>query len=213
MHLRPIHDPPEGPRVPVTPIVTRMQRLREATRVVHTRIEGVLPLLDPGLTRTRYIRVVEAFYGFYAPLEPCIARAVGAEGAALTLELRAKLPLLATDLRALGRTDAELEDLPRCRDVPTVDTASHAIGTLYVIEGATLGGQIIRKHLRDGLAIEAVSGAAFFTGYGARTGAMWSGFGEHVDRSPTLDTAVAVAAAVATFQTLTVWLEASLSAA
>ena len=74
MHLRPIHDPPEGPRVPVTPIVTRMQRLREATRVVHTRIEGVLPLLDPALTRARYTRVVEAFYGFYAPLEPCIAR-------------------------------------------------------------------------------------------------------------------------------------------
>lgn len=185
-----------------------MQVLREATRDVHTRIERVLPLLEPGLTRARYTRVVEAFYGFYAPLEPALARAAAAEGAALALDLRAKLPLLATDLRALGVTSAQIEALPRCRDLPVLDSASHALGILYVIEGSTLGGQIIRKHLRDRLELDAASGAAFFTGYGATTGAMWTRFVDHVNHSTTLETDAAVRAAVHTFETLTEWLEA-----
>ena len=193
-----------------TRVGTRMQVLREATRGVHARIERALPLLDPGLTRARYARVIEAFYGFYAPLEPSIARAAAVEGAALALDLRAKLPLLATDLRALGATPAEIEALPRCRDLPVLDSASHAIGMLYVIEGATLGGQIIRRHLRDGLEIEAASGAAFFTGYGVTTGAMWQRFVDHVNESTTIETEAVVGAAVDTFQTLTQWLEASL---
>ena len=192
------------------PTITRMQLLREATRLAHTRIEGVLPFLDPALTRARYTRVVEAFYGFYAPLEPSIVRAAESDGAALALELRAKLPLLATDLRALGRTPAEVLALARCCSVPVVASSSQAIGILYVIEGATLGGQVIRKHLRDRLEIDAAGGAAFFTGYGAMTGAMWTRFVEHVNHSRTIQTDVAVNAAVDTFQRLTQWLEASL---
>lgn len=187
-----------------------MQVLREATRLVHARVEAVLPLLDPGLTRARYTRVVEAFHGFYAPLEPSIARAAAGEGEALTLELRAKLPLLATDLRALGRTPAEIAALPWCRSLPAVDSASRSLGALYVIEGATLGGQIIRKQLRDRLGIDAASGAGFFTGYGATTGAMWTRFVDHVNQSATIETSAAVHAAVETFETLTQWLEASL---
>ena len=221
MRPRPIHEAPawideaartdEGtPSGAVTLVVSRMQVLREATRDAHTRIERVLPLLEPGLTRARYTRVLEAFYGFYAPLEPSIARAAATEGAALALELRAKLPLLATDLRALGQTPAEIEALPRCRDLPVLESASHAIGILYVMEGATLGGQIIRRHLRDGAEIDASSGAAFFTGYGATTGAMWARFVDHVNQSTTIETDAAVRAAVHTFQTLTQWLQASL---
>ncbi len=190
-----------------------MQALRDATRAAHTRIEGVLPLLEPGLTRARYTRVVEAFYGFYAPLEPSIVRAAAAEGAALSLGRRAKLPLLTTDLRALGKPLAELELLPRCRHLPVLDSASHAIGILYVIEGATLGGQIIRRHLRDRLGIDEASGAAYFTGYGATTGAMWRSFVDHVNHSTTLETEVATRAAVHTFEALTQWLEATLDAA
>lgn len=186
-----------------------MHVLREATRLAHAQIEGVLPLVDPRLTRPRYTRVVEAFFGFYAPLEPLIVRAATVEREALMLEQRAKLPLLATDLRALNVTAAEIERLPRCCDLPVVDSVSHAMGVLYVVEGATLGGQIIGRHLRDGLGIAASSGAAFFTGYGEATGTMWMRFGDHVNRSTTIDTKTAVDAAVDTFRTLTVWLEAS----
>jgi len=211
MRSPPLHAVPDAIAVP-TLGVTRMQALREATRDEHARIERVLPLLDPRLTHARYTRVVEAFYGFYAPLEPAIARAAAAEGAALALAQRAKLPLLVTDLRALGATPAEIDAVPRCRDLPVLDSASHALGILYVIEGATLGGQIIRKHLRDSLEIDATSGAAFFTGYGATTGAMWTCFVDHVNRSTNIDTDAALRAAAHTFQTMTQWFETSLGA-
>lgn len=188
-----------------------MRVLREATHLAHMRIEGVLPLLDPGLTRARYTQVVETFYGFCAPLEPRITSAAGAVGPALTLDLRSKLPLLLTDLRALGRTRAEVEALPHCPSLPVVESPSHAIGALYVLEGATLGGQIIRKHLRNLLDIDASRGAAYFTGYGATTGAMWTRFGQYVNESAEIETDAALHAAVETFQTLTRWLEVSSS--
>lgn len=199
--------------VEVVAPATRMQLLRDATRVVHSRIEGVLPVLDPGLTRARYTRVIEAFYGFYAPLEKLLVRAAAGEGAALLLERRAKLPLLVSDLHALGVTTAEISVLPHCRNLPAIQSPSHAIGILYVIEGSTLGGQIIRKHLRAALDIDGSTGAAYFIGYGVATGAMWTAFADHVNGSSTLEIDAAIQGAVETFQTLARWIEASLGAA
>lgn len=193
--------------------VTRMQLLRDATRLVHSRIEGLLPVLEPGLTRARYRRVIEAFYGFHAPLEASLMRAAAGEGAALTLDLRTKLPLLIADLRALGVTTAEIEALPHCRNLPAIHSPSHAIGILYVIEGSTLGGQIIRKHLRAALGIDGSTGTAYFTGYGPETRSMWTGFCDHVNGSSTLEIDAAIDAAADTFQSLARWLEASLGAA
>ena len=179
-----------------------MQRLREATRVVHARIEASLPLLAPALTLATYTRVIEAFHGFYAPMEPRLAG---------SFAHRAKVPMLLADLCALGKTAAEVAALPRCAELPRVTCASHAIGVLYVFEGATLGGQIIGRHLRDGLHLHSGNGAAFFGGYGDETGAMWRRFSHHVDTSPILDTETAVGAAVETFETLQVWLDAALA--
>ena len=190
-----------------------MQILRDATRLAHARIEAALPVLDPELSRGSYTRVIQAFYGFYAPLEPCLALALPAEGAALALEQRAKVPLLVTDLIALGRTPSEVDVLPQCRRLPGVASASHAIGVLYVFEGATLGGQIIRKHLRARLDIDPSSGAAFFSGYLDATRAMWMQFVDHVERSSSLVLDEAVVAAVDTFETLTSWLQSSLAQA
>ena len=82
---------------------------------------------------------------------------------------------------------------------------------LYVFEGATLGGQIIGRHLRDGLRIDRGNGAAFFGGYGDETGAMWMRFSRHVDTSSIIDTEAAVGAAVETFEKLQVWLDAALA--
>ena len=49
--------------------------LRRATRATHERLEAALPLTDPGLIVDAYRVIVEAFYGFYAPLEAGLAMA------------------------------------------------------------------------------------------------------------------------------------------
>lgn len=192
---------------------TRMHALREATRLGHARVEAVLPLLEAGMTMERYARVLEAFFGYYAPLEPLLARTAGADGQAVAIDRREKLPLLIADLTVLGKTSADLEALPRCTELPRVAHASHALGVLYVLEGATLGGQIICRHLSKQLRIDAQSGAAFFSGYGERTRAMWADFSQHVDRSSSLETPALLGAAVETFDTLETWLSVSLARA
>jgi heme oxygenase len=186
---------------------TRMERLREATRLVHARLETTLALVQPGLTASRYLHILEAFYGYYAPLEPLSMRAVAQDGAALALDLRVKAPLLEADLSTLGRTRAQIDELPRCKDLPCVAQRSQALGALYVMEGATLGGQIIGRYLRDHLGIDAGSGAGFFAGYGVETRARWLQFSRHVDGAADIDTELLLAAAVSTFERLERWLD------
>ena len=57
-----------------------------------------------------------------------------------------------------------------------LDSIQRVLGCLYVIEGATLGGQVITRHLEKNLGITPESGGAFFAGYGAETGARWKEF-------------------------------------
>jgi heme oxygenase len=186
---------------------TRMERLRQSTHLVHARLEGSLALVQPALTASRYLQILEAFYGYYAPLEPLVMRAVAQDGAALALELRTKVPLLEADLSTLGRTRAQIDELPRCEDLPCVAQRSQALGALYVMEGATLGGQIIGRYLRDHLGIDAGSGARFFAGYGVETRARWLEFSRHLDGAADIDDALLLAAAVSTFERLECWLD------
>ena len=57
-----------------------------------------------------------------------------------------------------------------CRPVP------EGLGALYVIEGATLGGQVITRYIQSALKIDATNGGRFFAAYGDRTGLLWRDF-------------------------------------
>jgi heme oxygenase len=61
-------------------------------------------------------------------------------------------------------------------DFGVIDGIGHLAGVLYVIEGSTLGGQIIVRHLERNLGLTRESGARFFHGYGADTEAHWQEF-------------------------------------
>jgi len=64
---------------------------------------------------------------------------------------RLKTPRLEQDLIALDATVDELAKNPRCGELPELAAISQALGCLYVIEGATLGGRTITRHLQPGL--------------------------------------------------------------
>ena len=86
---------------------------------------------------------------------------------------RRKSAGLAADLRALGVAP---EALPRCSDLPDLPGPAAVLGCAYVLEGATLGGQILSRHVAGCLGLSAETGGRFFHGYGERTGAMWKAF-------------------------------------
>jgi heme oxygenase len=180
--------------------------LRAATRTVHERLEAALPLTDPGLTLAAYRVIVEAFHGFYAPLEPRLAKAAELSAGGVPVGGREKRGRLRGDLLALGASDASVDALPLCAAVPDVTTPGAALGCLYVLEGATLGGRVIVRKLRD-LGLGPTTGAAFFDGYGVETGRMWASFCVQLVASP-WERAETVAAAVATFVEFERWLRA-----
>lgn len=185
-----------------------LKRLRHETSEGHAALEQRLPFVDPKLSREGYREILEGFYGYYLPLEMrLIGSPVRAE-IGFDFEERRKVPRLEKDLVALGGMRGELVRLPQCAELPELVTIPQVLGCLYVIEGATLGGQIITRHLQANLGITPETGGAFFAGYGGETGARWQAFGAMI-------TAVAervggedeiIASANRTFETLELWL-------
>ena len=182
-----------------------LSRLKDQTRAEHVAIEAVLGLIRSDLTVESYRHVLERFYGFYRPVEDALEVAGGWESSGLNLNERKKVPLLEADLQFLGvECPAQL---PVCRDLPPLDDAAARYGCLYVLEGATLGGQYISQHIRQVLGLEPQAGARFFQGYGEQTGAMWQAFRTALRQfaaSPALQDRV-VASATATFRALRLW--------
>ena len=88
-----------------------------------------------------------------------------------------KTALHIDDLKALGATPDFLARAPLCRELPDVASSARLFGCLYVIEGATLGGQVITRHLHTHLGLTPACGASFFSGYGAQTGSRWKAVG------------------------------------
>jgi heme oxygenase len=85
----------------------------------------------------------------------------------------------------------------------------HLAGCLYVLEGASLGGQIIAKTLRGRLPLTNDHGLSFFVGDGSGTGARWRlvlGWLEDLVRRGALADEI-VASARETFCALGSWVE------
>ena len=204
--------PPRRCCVAYGPLTSKMQRsgaglaecLRDATRPHHASIERALPLASLGLTLDAYRSVLGVFLGFYGPLEAGLIR-VAAKRGDLDLRGREKVPQLRDDLRMLGVSEAGLAAIPTCPAVPQIDAVPRALGCMYVLEGATLGGRIIARDLERRLAIDQGAGGAFLHGYGTETGAMWRSFVARLNRQPPPYDGV-LAAAVETFEHFERWL-------
>ena len=184
------------------------QQLKRETADLHRRLEVDLGLLDSELSLDRYRRVLELFFGFYAPIEVGLAR-LASVGPPLVLPLRARTALIESDLQSLGLSQREIADLPRCANLPRLSCPEDLAGCLYVLEGACLGGQVIAPALREQLGVEKGSGASFFIGDAEGTPARWSLFLawlEGLVRAGST-TAEIVASARATFLAFARWVE------
>ena len=135
-------------------------------------MEGALDLMRDDLSLADYRRLLERYFGFYAPIEARLADVLACVTlGGLEFETRRKLPLLRADLAVLGGPAADT--LAVCDAPPPLHTPAQAMGCLYVLEGATLGGMVIGKHVQRTLGLTPNCGARFFHGSGARTAEMW----------------------------------------
>ncbi|WP_233218825.1 biliverdin-producing heme oxygenase [Deinococcus arcticus] len=164
-----------------------MTQLQEATAAQHRAVEALMPVLRPDLTRALYTQLLTQVAWAVAPLEAQV-QALSFPGAFAAHE-RQKMPLLRRDLAALGQAVAAPTPLPG----PALDLPG-ALGVLYVLEGATLGGQIISRHLQGTLGLSPQAGGAYFHGYGPATGAMWRQYRQAMTAHVTPEQAPAVIA-------------------
>ncbi len=185
-----------------------LQDLRTGTATLHVALEQRLPFFSEHLDAAWYRRLIQAYYGFYQPLEAAL-HASGLIPAGYDAPLRSKTPALNGDLQALGLSQAEIDSLPRCRQLPRLDSPGACLGTLYVLEGATLGGQILRREMARRLALDAANGGAFLDVYGAATGRRWKDFLDYLERMPSHARArqQVIGAAQSTFACFEHWLD------
>jgi len=111
--------------------------------------------------------------------------------------------LLRADLAALH---VDAATLPRATELPDVHDLGRALGALYVLEGSTLGGQVLAREVARGAAGAPTS---FLNGAGGDTGARWTSFGRFAEAQAAREPRVtprAVAAAGETFAAIAVWL-------
>ena len=179
-------------------------RLRSATDVAHRHLEQGLELLIPPLSHERFLVTLSRFWGFHAAWEPALRKRRELSG---LMAERYRIDLLTRDLLALGLSQNTIDALPRCEAAAALCTSTaRALGSLYVLEGSTLGGQLITRALLKAPWLPP-SGLSYFDPYGLRTGAMWREIRAvlNASSSPAADPLVE-SGARATFAQLHAWL-------
>ena len=189
-------------------VPTLLDALRTGTALLHVALEKRLPFFCEQLDAGWYQRLLQAYYGFYGPMEAALYDS-GLIPEGYDPVLRVKTPTLLGDLTALGLDARAIHALSRCTELPVFDTPAACLGALYVLEGATLGGQVLRREMAQRLDVNAENGGAFLNVYGTETGRRWKDFLDYLGSLP-LDAVAkqrAVDAARSTFSCFEQWLD------
>jgi heme oxygenase len=182
-----------------------LERLKIETAADHAAIEDATGIMSPRLGLDDYRTYLASTFGYYAAVEPKLREAGVWPALQLSASGRQKLPLLRRDLRALGVT--ELGGLPRCESPPEWSNVAEAVGGAYVLEGSTLGGRVISRHVQQRFGARVPR--AFLECYGTRTGESWQAFRVALCRfasSREIETGI-IDGARSTFQSFTRWLQ------
>lgn len=153
------------------------RRLREATEADHLRLEDRVQILARVSAPDARRALVSQFHRMHVEIETAI-RPWLAEFPELDFAARQRTPSLERDLIALGCAGE-----PATRDAVGASDPAEALGLMYVLEGSTLGGRVIRR------SIEAqrgdMNGLSFLDPYGDRVGERWKSFLAVLDAAAT----------------------------
>lgn len=186
-----------------------LQRLRMETRPHHDRLDHhplMVQLMSPALSRPLYETLLKKFLGFYQVLEPQLAAYDHWSSLGLDLSERLKTPKLLQDLNRLHVNTRDLSPAPA---PDWIHDEASAMGTFYVMEGSTLGGQVITRHVAAHLHLSPDHGLAFFSSYGDAVGARWKETRDALVRFAEKSSAenAMIESAKKTFSGLATWLD------
>lgn len=153
------------------------ERLKTETRPYHDAIEAVAfsnKIMDGSLTLEEYKLLIRNNYLLHFVLEQELnnnAEFTAIEG--LEWDKRQKLALLKQDVEALGLNIAEIE---KEATAFKLNNGAEALGAFYVLEGSTLGGAMIARHLAKNPNLTQVEEYRFYGCYGDLVGPRWKAF-------------------------------------
>lgn len=161
---------------PLARSLRRSQRLMEATRSAHEKLDARIIGAEPFRDRERYVRLLRMQYAFHRDVDPLYTMVLPLP-ALLDLPARRRLALVRQDLDDLGQ--ALPEDHPPVFGSARVPPAT-AIGWLWVAEGSNLGAASLLKRA-NALGLDSSFGAGHLAGHPAGRGAQWKAFTGAVD--------------------------------
>lgn len=148
--------------------------LRARTREAHARLDALVPLTGGRITAGGYGATLAAMLRVVAPVEGALAcwgasltsHGFPSAGTIRSERLAADLDVVAWGASCNGSEAPAFE----------IRSLDHAVGVLYVLEGAALGGQLIAREAARTLGLTAQRGACYFAGYGEPAGPRWRAF-------------------------------------
>lgn len=178
-----------------------LQTLRRETEANHRAVEGTMPLMNDDLTSAEYVACLCRIYGVVAAWEDRASH-LAPDWLQPTLIARQRKNLLWRDLASFGinHVDSERPSLEHITDLPTL------LGSMYVMEGSTLGGQFIARHVQQTLHLKNGEGTFYFRSHGDHTGSMWKDFCKVMEQNiPDDQAAVALSSAKTMFTVFGDW--------
>jgi heme oxygenase (biliverdin-IX-beta and delta-forming) len=160
------------------PRLSILAELKDKTATVHRALEESAGIWDCRSSRASYANLLVRFWGIYSSAEARLAAVEDLPQWLPDLRRRWKRSALESDLNNLGIP-------PACWTICTgtieIRTVAAGFGWLYVLEGSTLGGQLIKRQVQERLGLSAQNGCQFFSSYGAEVGPMWRSFGHSLE--------------------------------
>ena len=154
------------------------QQLKEKTHSSHQALEKKLIARIKNIQSPEdYVDLLKLMYGYYASIERRLELFL-ADHPNLHFNNRRKASSILNDIRKFQSASS----LPYCEQLPSIASNASALGALYVLEGSTLGGEIITRIITGQLRLPNSEGLEFFLSYGEERHKMWELFKENLSK-------------------------------
>ncbi len=177
--------------------------LKEATTSYHSKLEQLMyvdEIINSTLTLQQYKQLLTTNYLVYASCENFLFNSLSSELAGkLNIKKRNKINALIADIDELKMMIPEKKNTDHQLIIPENDAA--ILGALYVLEGATLGGNVIEKKLSNNIGITYLNlNFHYYQVYGSSLITYWKEFCEVLNQQPLETHAISIDAAKKMFE-------------
>ncbi|MBR9917913.1 biliverdin-producing heme oxygenase [bacterium] len=156
------------------------ERIKSETKEAHDAVESVSyskEIMSGKLNEAQYKELIRVNYSLNKAFEQEWDKLNFEVPSTLMLDHRSKIELLEKDMELLGVDPMELEHVNF-----KTSTFPEFMGSLYVFEGSTLGGSVIKKQLEKNVELAHIKDFHFYKGYGDKTGMMWKLFLDELNK-------------------------------